>query len=214
LPLVGPAAVLAARGISAMLDPADKGKAPAAVQWMIIAVIALGLPVAGAKWLTRVNGTPWYPPVFAGCAAVVFAMLIVIAIQQSSRQPFVLVIAVAVIMLLLQPLLLFGYRDAREGISEMRPLAETIRFTAPDAVVYNCRPQGQTRADVSLSIYLNRPTVWVGAPSDIPRGERSQVMITQQKPDAPPREAPDGWTYLDEIAHDKDRYLAFVRPGR
>jgi hypothetical protein len=67
---------------------------------------------------------------------------------------------------------------------------------------------------VSLSIYLNRSTVWVGDPATIPRGERAQVMITQQRPDRPERQAPDGWIYLDQVAHDKDRYLAFVRPPR
>jgi 4-amino-4-deoxy-L-arabinose transferase-like glycosyltransferase len=214
LPLIGPASILAARGIVAMLDPTDKRRVPPLVQWAILAVIAIGLPIAGAISLKRIDGTPWYTHASAACAAVVAATLIVIGIQQSRRYGFVLVVATAVIMLMLQPLFLFGYRDAREGRSEMKPLADVIRFVAPDGVVYNWRPEGPKRADVSLSIYLNRPTVWVGSPSDIPRGDRSQVMITQQKPDRPAREAPDGWTYLDEVAHDNNRYLAFVRPRR
>ena len=215
LPLVGPAAILAARGIAAMLDPLEKRKIPPIVNWAIVAVIGIGLPISGATHLLkRVDGAPWYPPVLAACAAVVVAMLIIIAIQQSRRYPFVLVIAPATIMLMLQPLFLFGYRDAREGVSEMRPLAQTIRYAAPDAVIYNWRPEGPKRADVSLSIYLNRPTVWVDDPSAIPRGERAQVMITQQRPDRPERLAPPDWIYLDQVAHDKERYMAFVRPPR
>jgi 4-amino-4-deoxy-L-arabinose transferase-like glycosyltransferase len=214
LPLAGPAAILAARGIAAMLDPAERRKIPPALHWAIIAVIGIGLPIAGATSLKRVDGVPWYPPVLGACAAVVIAMLIIIAIQQARRHPFVLVIAPAAVMLLLQPIFLFGYRDAREGRSEMRPLAQTIRFAAPDAVVYNWRPEARKRADVSLSIYLNRPTVWVADPSEIAQGDRAQVVITQQGPGKPVRDAPEGWTYLDEVAHDKDRYLAFVRPGR
>jgi hypothetical protein len=117
-------------------------------------------------------------------------------------------------MLMLQPLFLFGYRDTREGVSEMRPLAQVIRVAAPDSLIYNWRPEGPKRADVSLSIYLNRPTVWVADPSDVPWRDHSQVMITQQRPDRPRREAPDGWTYLNEVARDKDRFVAFVRPRR
>jgi hypothetical protein len=206
---------LAARGVVAMLEPGEKRKLPPEVHWAILATIAIGLPVAGATTvLRRVDGTPWYPRPVAACAAVVAAMLIVIAIQQSRRRPVVLVVATAVIMLMLQPLCLFGYRDAREGLSEMRPLAQVIRFAAPDAVVYNWRPEGRKRADVSLSIYLNRPTVWVADPADVPQGERSQVIITHQRPDQPPRRPDEEWTYLDEVAHDKDRYVAFVRPRR
>jgi 4-amino-4-deoxy-L-arabinose transferase-like glycosyltransferase len=212
LPLAGPAAVLAARGIAAMLDPADKGKVPQWVQWATVAVIAIGLPVAGATVLKRGDGTPWFPPLFAACTAVVMAMLLLIAIHQSRRHPFALVIGPALIMLLLQPDFLFGYRDTREGRSEMRPLAETIRYAAPTALIYNWRPEGKKRADVSLSIYLNRPTIWVPDPAQVPQGTRPQVMITQQNPGRPPRQPPPEWLFLDEVAHDKDRYLAFVRP--
>jgi 4-amino-4-deoxy-L-arabinose transferase-like glycosyltransferase len=214
LPLAGPAAVLAARGITAMLDPTERRRTPPWVQWAIVAVIGVGLPIAGATTLQRVNGAPWYSPALAACAAVFVGMQIVIAAQQARRHPFLLVIGPAVIMLLLQPTFLYAYRDAREGCSEMRPLAETIRFAAPTARVYYWRPDGKKRADVSLSIYLNRPTVWVADPSEVPQGDVPAVIVAQEKPGGPPRKPPDEWLFLDDAPHDKDRYLAFVRPPR
>ena len=65
-----------------------------------------------------------------------------------------------------------GYRDTREGRCEMRPLAETIRQVAPTAELYNWRPEAPKRADVSLAIYLNRTTIWVPDPSQVPPSER------------------------------------------
>jgi 4-amino-4-deoxy-L-arabinose transferase-like glycosyltransferase len=212
LPLSGPASVLAARGIAAMLDRSERRKVPPWVQWAIVGVIAVGLPVAGAFFLKRFDGATWYTPVLAACGAVVAVMVLLIAALQSRRHPFALVIGPAVVMLIMQPIFLFGYRDTREGRSEMRPLAEAVWQAAPDARMFNWRPEGPKRADVALSIYLNRPTIWIRDPADVPPGgEHPPVMITLQRSDRPPRQLPPDWLVLDDVPHDKDRYVAFVR---
>jgi 4-amino-4-deoxy-L-arabinose transferase-like glycosyltransferase len=213
LPLAGPASVLAVRALLAMLDPDARAKIPPWVQWAIVFVIAVGLPIAGATVLKRADGRPWYPRQFAIATVVRFMLVILVAHQFSLRAPAALVIGSAVVMLLLQPVFFVGYRDAREGRAEMRPLAEVIRDAAPDAALYYWRPQGPKRMDVSLSIYSNRETRWVGDAAGLePLPNRAQVMITQQREGAPPRQPPPGWDFLAKAPRDKDVYWAFVRP--
>jgi 4-amino-4-deoxy-L-arabinose transferase-like glycosyltransferase len=211
LPLAGPAAVLAARGLGAMLDSRERRRIPTWVHWATIAIIAVAFPIAGATVLKRLGGGPWYPPRLAACLGVAVVMLLLIFILQSRRHPFAAVIGPAVIMLVLQPIFFFGYRDTREGRAEMRPLASVIREVAPNALMYNWRPDAPKRADVSLSIYLNRPTVWIADPAKLPSLDRPQVMITQQKRDPPVRRPPPGWMPLATVPHDKDYYQAFIR---
>ena len=213
LPLIGPAAVLTARSLSNMLDDAVRGQRKFRVmQWTTILVIGAGLPIAGATVLKRIGGSPWYPPAFATCAGVFIAMLIVIAIQQSRHSPFLLVIAPAVIMLILAPLFFTGYRDTREGRAEMRMLAQSIRVVAPDAEVYNWRADANKRGDVSLAIYMNRPSIWIADPAKLPASERSQVIVTIARAGEPDPRPGSDWIFLQYLPRDKDRYVAFFRP--
>jgi 4-amino-4-deoxy-L-arabinose transferase-like glycosyltransferase len=211
LPLIGPMSILAARGLTAALNPADRRRVPPWVLWATFAVIAIGLPVAGALVLKRAGGTPWYPRPFAAGVVIVMAAILGTFALLSRRRPMALVIGGAVVMLALAPVLYFGYRDTKAGRSELRPLAEVVRRLVPDARMYYWRPQGMKRAPVDVSIYLNRPTRWTGDPRTLARTAEPQVLLAQQPQNAPPMEPPPGWVALDRVPRDKDWFLAFVR---
>lgn len=211
LPLVGSASVIAARSITAMLNPNDRGRLPPWAQWATIAVLAVGLPVAGATMLKRIDGQPWYPLAPAVCMAVALAMGIVILTQVSRRWPVAMIAGTALVMLVLQPMFFFGYRDTAEGLSDMRPLAELIRANLPDAEMFYYRPDAKKRADVSLSIYLNRSTRWVASPAEIPASARAQVMLVQQRKGEPMLDIPPGWINFEQTARGKDVFWSFVR---
>ena len=75
----------------------------------------------------------------------------------------------------------------------MRPLAEAIWRTAPDAEMYNAHPRGK-RASVDLSIYLNRVTAGL-LRYDLVRlrpGRRTKVVVMLQDKGTPPT-PPPGW---------------------
>ncbi len=212
LPMLTPAAIIAARGLSAMLDSTDRRRVPPIVQWAIVLVIAIGLPLAGMLKLKRDDGTSWYTPQVAMMSIAFLAALIGIASAAARKWPLALAGAVAGAMLLLQPLFYSGYRFSSEGRSEMRPLAKLVWDEFPDAEAYYLRPQGPRRVPGDFSIYLNRIAPWVGDPADIRPSRRPQVYITLTHGDAPaPPPPPIGWSYFARIKRDADWYHAFVR---
>src|SRR5205085_107762 len=115
----------------------------------------------------RVEGTAWYSRETAAIAVAIVAAIIAIASALARNHRDVLVVATVMVMLVLAPLFFFGYRDSDEGRSDLRPLAEEIRLRANQPDVYYWRPAGMKRASVDLSIYLNRPTLWVGDPATV-----------------------------------------------
>jgi hypothetical protein len=69
-----------------------------------------------------------------------------------------------------------GYRNHREGRSEMRPLAEQILAAHADAEVFSFRPDRPVRhAPTTLSIYLNRVVKNVGDPAELARHRRGRA---------------------------------------
>jgi 4-amino-4-deoxy-L-arabinose transferase-like glycosyltransferase len=213
LPMVGPAAVLASRSLSKLLELEPQEKFVRALHWLMIAAIGVGWPIVGATLLKRSSGLAWYPRGLAVCAAVFLGMLIAIAIQQSRNFPFLLITAPAIVMLVLAPLFFVGYRDTPQGRSDLLPLANLIRFVAPDAEVYNWRKDANKRGDVSLAIYLNRPSIWTPDPARLPASARSQVIVTIIPTRGPDAQPPSDWIFLNQCPRDKnEKYISFVRP--
>jgi 4-amino-4-deoxy-L-arabinose transferase-like glycosyltransferase len=214
LPLLGPCAVLTARSLELTLSRLPTGpKIPPWVQWMILLAIGISVPIAGATKLLRIDGQPWYSIGFASATAALMLLLMVAGWVWSRRHPAALVGATVVVMLMLQPLVNYGYRESLSGRSDMRPLAELIRQAYPDAEMFNWRPDSNKRAPVDLSIYLNRSTVWTPDPMKLPPSTRPQICIKLQNAGEPEPLPPAGWGYVAKVKRDKDHYLAFVRQG-
>jgi hypothetical protein len=209
--------VIAARGIVAMLD-SEPHAIPIAAHWITLAIIActpmLGMTTLAVK---TADGRPWFEPGFAVLATASALAVVGLGAMRYHRAHSrgAAVTSAVVLMLLLQAVGIRGYRLSREGRSEMRPLAESIRAALPDAEMYNWRADGvRKRASVDLSIYLNRATRWIADPSFLPRSDRPQIYVTVQDKAEPEPQPAAGWTFFDKVKRDKDWYVAFVRAQR
>jgi 4-amino-4-deoxy-L-arabinose transferase-like glycosyltransferase len=211
LPLLTPASIIAARGLSAMLDANDKRRVPPIVQWLILLVIAIGLPLFGVYGIKRTDGTPWWTLQFAVLSSAVLVVVIGIASAAARKWPLALVGASVAVMLLIQPIFYRGYRFAREGRAELRPLAELLRREFPDVEPFYVRPLGHRRVPSDFSIYLNRIAPWVADPSHIKPASVPQAYVIVQRPNEPEPEPAPGWYYLAKVKKDADWYHTFVR---
>jgi 4-amino-4-deoxy-L-arabinose transferase-like glycosyltransferase len=214
LPMIPPAAVLAGAALARHVWERRQDRWILVAQWALVGAIALGLPIAGFALLRTIDGSRWYTPVFATAAAGYGAITILVGILMSRRTIAALFVATLAIMLGAQAMFMDGYRDAREGRSEMRPLADAIVSLYPDAEVINGRTDGK-RLATDLAIYLNRSTRRVDEWRALAPGERPWVVVLQQRPTEPEPIAPDGWVAVAKVKRDADWYYAFaLKPAR
>jgi 4-amino-4-deoxy-L-arabinose transferase-like glycosyltransferase len=229
LPLTAPAAVLAARGmIVAAADARHRIDWLFSVQWVGFLLAVIAFPIAGATVLKRADAiTPWYSPTVA-TIAVIFGGVVVgsgyLLFQNQMRRDAclgaacTLLVCGLIVMLGGHALALAGYRHSPDGLSQMRPLADSIRSSMPDAEMYNWRRDGRRkRIAPDLSIYMNRVTRWIADPNALPHSQRAQVCVTVHSPKREPVEPapPAGWRFFERAKRDDDWYVAFVRdPSR
>lgn len=226
IPLLAPAAIVAAWGVLELIGAGAPRKLAttllvAAFHWLALAVAAIGLPLAAwplGKLLTR-DGEPWYSPRMALLAAEVFLVLIVVAVILQRRwRVAALVGATLVVMLVWNVVFNLGYRDHREGRSELRPLAEQIRRAHPGVQVYSFRPDRPIRnAPIDLSIYLNDVVEKVGDPSELAKTSGPRVYVVREKhktpladpsPLAPPANTGE-WKFMSATPVDNAYWYAF-----
>jgi 4-amino-4-deoxy-L-arabinose transferase-like glycosyltransferase len=215
LPMIGAASVLSARGILAMLNPESRTRIRPWVQWLILFIIAVGLPIAGATVLKRVDGKPWYPVSFAAIVIGLMMLVMLIAHQMSLRRPVALVVGTAVIMLLLGPVFYIGYRQSEQGRADLRSLADIIRTAAPNTRLYDWRPDGPQCADTALSIYMDRPTIWIRDPSNLKSsaGANAEVIVVEQHAGRAALLPPARWFLLAKMPRNGNVFCAFIRPA-
>jgi 4-amino-4-deoxy-L-arabinose transferase-like glycosyltransferase len=211
LPMIGPASVLAGAALSHTLRV--RGRAEnllLAAQWGLLAVVAIGLPIAGMI-LKTTDGSAWLSgsqPVF--CA---LAMLSIMVMGFARKRLGGIVTTGVVVMLLAQAVLMSGYVRTREGRSEMKPLAEAIIAAYPDALVYNGRHVDK-RVPVDLAIYLNRATLRDEHWQELSPTDRPRVVVMPQRAGEPDPQPPAGWKFLEKTPRDRDFWWAFVlEPG-
>ncbi|MBC8108487.1 MAG: hypothetical protein H7Z14_18020, partial [Anaerolineae bacterium] len=211
LPMAPIASVVAAQSVLATLRR-TKTALPDWSHWAVLIAFAL-IPLLGLSSAVKTaDGGRWFSPAFAISATAIAAMIVIVGWLASHRQRFAMIVTPFILMMLLQAVGVQGYAKTREGRSEMRPLADFIRDRYPTAQVFNFRGEREEkRAPVDLSIYLNRPTLFVPDPATLPRTDRPQIyVIVQGRRDPEPLPA-SGWAFLHKVRRDKDWYWAFVR---
>ena len=227
IPLIAPASVLAGWGLLELLGPgAVRRRATpwlmAAFHWLPLIVVGVGLPIGGAfGWmgLTRLDGGPWYSLRFAIIAAEALLLVIVVSLLlQRKAGAWAVLAGSAVFMVAWNVLLNVGYRHYREGRSEMRPLAEQILATYPDAALYSYRPDRPTaRAPIDLSIYLNRVVENVKTPDEMANTTGRRLYLIRQRERepmadpsklAPPIGGP--WRFFAATGVDNSTWYTFV----
>ena len=173
--------------------------------------------------LKTIDGRPWYSPGLAGGATLLGGGLVIAGILLHRQHNASMVATTLVVMLLLQALLVHGYRNAREGRSEMKPLAEAIWQMYPDAQAWFL-PQGKA-CPPDLPIYLNRPIHRAAdepmiLPSTAPAlastmaaASQPQVMVVRQGSRDPEPQLPPPWAHFKRVQRDNSWWHAFVSPA-
>ncbi len=142
-----------------------------------IALVLLGATNALPWRLQRLEGGPWFErslAIGAGAGIVVLAIVVAVFVR---RRPWVAIAATFVAMLGATALYYSGYRFDRGGLAPLRPLADAIRRTAPDAPVYDWLPRG--RADEQLAVYLDK-TITRADPATLVYSDHPAVLICRQ----------------------------------
>jgi len=218
-PVTGAAAVVAAAGIVKLARKRDDwnslDRAAVIQHWVLLVAIGVLLPAAAASTripeLTTVTHAPWLSRATGAMLTVGLGIVIAAAMLFRRRWLVALLSATVIVMLAAHAVVIHGYAKTRAGLSDMRPLANAIWQSHPDAVMYNAHPL-EKRASVDLSIYLNRVTTWVSADelAALTPGPRPLVVVMLQNPKEPEPRPPAGWKLLQKVSRDKDWWWAFV----
>lgn len=202
LPMMGPAAVLAAVGwrewARRIAQPRQIEQMQTWVHRAIVASVGIGLPILGmtswVKSLTTVDGRPWFT-MSAGIGLALAAIAITVTdLVFNRRNKWATIITTVAIMLLVNVELTAGYRNTNEGRSEMRPFANVIRERFPDAEVYSVRPG--RRSPEEFAIYLARTVTPVLDASTVKPSRRTRVVVICQEYQEPAPTPPAGWNLL------------------
>jgi hypothetical protein len=215
LPMLAPAAIITARAVLEHFETRHTrnaaDRAVVAAHWVTLLVIAVGLPIVGATILKTVDGTHWYSPGLAAAAAGTGAAVVAAGVVAHRRHDFALVVTTVVLMLAVQALIVHGYRNAREGRSEMKPLAAVIWERYPHATVA-VAPHRKGHAPPDLPIYLNRPIHRAADPSSpAPAAGNAQIMVARQDARDPEPSFAPPWKPIGKVRRDNSWWHAFVR---
>lgn len=214
LPMVGPAAVVAAVGLRAHLRAWRRWRWPqvdrvvASLHLALLAVAAIGLPLAGAIWLRRPEGAAWFPLATALVVGLSLLAMWGLTVWLYRLWPGGLITGTTMLTLGLAAAFIWGYRTSRQGRAELRPLAEAVRTLYPEAQLVYVEKNGQ-RAPPDLAIYANRIVRNVTDPATV-RGGRPVVWVVRQEPGDPAPE-PAGWRLIARAPRDAQTWWAFAR---
>ena len=115
-------------------------------------------------------------------------------------------------MLVLHLTMIRGYGRSKSGVSPLRPLAEAIWLSRPDAATYFAHHK-KDRVPLDLAMHLNRITPWI-SPEEFARlspGPRPIVVIVEEDPKKPAAPKPDDrWQLLHKVRADNDWWYAYV----
>lgn len=221
-PVTAAGAVIAAGGFLALARKREPwtglDRAFVAQHWAILVAAGVVFPALAAttwtRWFLTVDGQPWLTRAWG--AGLTVAMGAVIAAAMLVRRHWLAAMAAAtvVVTLTVHAAAMPGYARTANGLSPMRPLADAIWRTFPDAQMYNAHPKGK-RASVDLSIYMNRITdlVTMDELARLHPGPRPKVVVMLQDNGEPPPEPPPGWHLIHHVPRDKDFWWAFALPA-
>ena len=213
LPMCGPMAILAAyAALAASRGRVSRWRTSRIVviaHWATLAILAVGLPIAAAKFLVNPDAQPWVSWPAAGITLALALPALGIAIFLQRRRVLHALIAAAVLMLLLNTLFYRGWSGSLEGQSEMKSLADAILLLYPQAhVFYYDPPPGGKPVTLDLDIYLDHPVTVVSAPPAL-AGEGTKVVVMLRRKNAPEPALP-GYDLAFQLITPKHHYQWYV----
>jgi 4-amino-4-deoxy-L-arabinose transferase-like glycosyltransferase len=216
IPLLPPAAVLAGWAVVELLAPPEgprwRGWMVGLLHWLPMLAVTAGLLIAASPvgMIKTREGTPWYSLRQAVVGAVIIAVIVIgsLVAQRRWRVGAVLV-GTAVVMLPWYVVMNAGYRFYPDGRSEMRPLAERMLASHPEAKVYSFRADRPIRrAPIDLAIYLNRTIQNVSDPKEMAGTTGPRFFVVREK--VKDRSAVDPATFAPPTGGPR-RYVSEVR---
>ena len=220
LPVLTATAIVAAHGVMELTRRrtwTGLDKAMVAQHWALLVTAGVVLPAAaatilGTKYAPTEDGTPWISRPWGAGLTIGLGLLLAAGMLVRRQWLAALLGATVVVMLAAQAAMAPGYARTYAGQSPMREIAQAVWASAPTADLYNAHPTGK-RADVSLSIYANRPTRWISTDDlkSLAPANRPKVVLIKQGPGEPdPAPPTPAWSPMGKTRRDKDWWWAFV----
>lgn len=210
LPFAGVSAVISAVGMLQILGSHTLEKSLRAIHWISLWVVCAGFPIVAATHpqMLRVDGSNWYPLGLGIWFAVGITAWIGLGVLFQRYWRYAILVITWSSVLILQGLVMWGYKDSPGGKSALKPLAELIRQQVPDAAVFDW--DEKVRVEEELAIYLNRVIVSAD-PNTLSPVDRPIVFVTRQDKREPEPQAPTGWSPLGWVQDRQNRWWAFVK---
>ena len=190
LPLIPPAAVIAAFGLSRYLSGSHRSQWPLIAHWATVALVSIGFTIAGAsgiKIFRTVDGKPWLSIAQATLMIVITIVLLLFCVRWKSPAAARLAIGTFAIMLVVQAGFTHGYARSVHGVSEAKPFVQAIRAGAPDAIVYNAvNRQRRRNLPLEMTIYLNQVVPRVADVRSLKQRSTPCVIIFPDGAETPP----------------------------
>jgi 4-amino-4-deoxy-L-arabinose transferase-like glycosyltransferase len=212
LPMIPPAAAIAAFGFLRYLSRDRRPRWPLIVHWATVALVAIGLAIAGATGMgviRMVNAGHWFSLTQAISIVAVTILLLLLCIRWQKPSGLRLAIGTFAIMLVVQTAFTYGYARSPRGVSEAKPFVEAIRAGAPDALVYNTVNR-ERRKDLPLemTIYFNQVVPREADVKSLKPARRPQVIVFPDGAEMPP----DGFKLLARNQIKNEWWNAYVLP--
>jgi 4-amino-4-deoxy-L-arabinose transferase-like glycosyltransferase len=181
----------------------------------IVAVMVVGLPI-GMRFLPRdgydAASDPWLgtgPAVGFALAGLAAVGLLAWLTKYDGLRGFLIGTTTAV--MLAANVFLVGYAGSREGLTDLKPIAEAVRREVPDARLWH-DPTTAPVAPPGLTIYAARPVrPWTGT---VEPGQADVVVFRQRRADRDPVPVPPAGFEPDALVtarRDQSIWWAFVR---
>jgi hypothetical protein len=196
--------------------------------WIGLAVLLVGMPIAGAAMPRLAAMAPWFGWADAIGLSIAGLGIVVVAASFGRNRPLAVAIGTALPMLALQLLVMGPYARSNNGRSDMKDLAWDIRqridTATPDgkADAYYVHPERRL-PPLDLAIYLNRLVQSRESLDSINRApDASQVVLVKQRFSAKTKEPIDqppvpeyGWqVFTDPLPRDGDSVHVLWRRSR
>jgi 4-amino-4-deoxy-L-arabinose transferase-like glycosyltransferase len=215
-PMLPAAAILVAYGILAVHEAVlvQRMKIIAMAHWIVVAVVAIGTPLAAAmpdlSHMRTMGGSAWLGWPAAAALAGVGAVIVMVGALKSRHDVRWMVGPTVAAMLLLQPALMWGYSRSYAGRSDLKLFSFQVRQEFPNAAAYSYRPGRRPPED--LSIYMNRTVVALSDLSKLPAPTGEQLLFVFEDRKTAVAAPAAYWTPVGEISKGEGTWHVYHHP--
>jgi 4-amino-4-deoxy-L-arabinose transferase-like glycosyltransferase len=177
LPMLGPMAIIMARGALRMVR-LRASRMPLArwlngIHWAVLALMVVWLPIAGAFVLREADGRFWYSRGEATALLLALGLAVGAGAWARERWKWSVIASGVGVLLLFNAAFLQAWSRCPDGLSEMKPIADAIHNCLPPGEVCYYDPPRRAGAPgkpvtLDLDIYLSRIVQLIHNPADVP----------------------------------------------